>query len=388
LAFLAKSAKSVLDFSLGDRGIPGIFVFATLSATLIGPGYSMGIVNNSNSDGFIWFFILIAFSIQTVLSGKFLAPKIREFDDVNTVADIVGIKYGEQARLLTGLVSFISLIGFFSAIAGAAGDIINAVLGFERELSIFVCIILVVLTSSIGGVKSVVITDTFQFAVLVIAIPVAFIFVLNSGGAAEFTPVKGSLAWNQNISLLTYTSLFVSFFLGEALIPPYVHRIIISSNESEAGKGYVYAGLFSVVWFFICVFIGSISTDVYPVSENVFVDIVKQHLPIGISGLAVAAIISIILSTLSSLLNSAVVTLNEDLLKANGFIWSSGGKELRGLQVSGILIGTVSLLFAIESPSIIEGLLKKSDKSNPSDTEREQYKKEIVDMCVKSEYVS
>ena len=50
-------------------------------------------------------------------------------------------------------------------------------------------------------------------------------------------------------------------------------------------------------------------------SENVFINIVKNHLPIGITGIAIAAMISIILSTLSSLLNSAVVTLNEDILK-------------------------------------------------------------------------
>ncbi len=357
VAFSVNKAKSVLDFSLGNKSIPGIIVFSTLSATLIGPGYSMGVVNNGYSGGFIWFFVFLAFSIQTILSGKYLAPKIREIPNVSTIADIIRIKYGEPARLLTGVISFISLFGFFAAIAGATGDIVQALTGFDRILSIYICVGFVILFSTIGGVKSVVITDTFQFAVLVIAIPLAFIFLVNSNEAASLTSLSEVLTWNTDITPFAFVGLFINFFFGEALIPPYVHRILISKNKNEASKGYIYAGLFSVVWFFICVFVGNLGAELYPNTDNVFINIVKNHLPIGITGIAIAAMISIILSTLSSLLNSAVVTLNEDLLKFKGQFWSNKTKELNGLRYSGVIIGILSIFFAIKSPNIIDGLL-------------------------------
>jgi len=350
-------AKTVVDFSLGNKSIPGIIVFATLSATLIGPGYSMGVVNNGYSGGFIWFFVFLAFSIQTILSGKYLAPKIRAIQNVSTIADIMRIKYGESTRLLTGIISFISLFGFFAAIAGATGDIVEALTGFDRIISIFISVGFVVLFSTIGGIKSVVITDTFQFAVLVIAIPLAFIFLVNSEEVSNLESLTNVLTWNKGISPFVFIGLFISFFFGEALIPPYVHRILISKNAVEAGKGYIYAGLFSIIWFFICVFVGNLGSKLYPGSDNVFINIVKNHLPIGITGIAIAAMISIILSTLSSLLNSAVVTLNEDILKFKGKFWSNKTKELNGLRYSGIIIGILSVFFAIKSPNIIEGLL-------------------------------
>ena len=53
----ARSAKSFKEFAVGGRQIPGAILFATLSATIIGPGYSMGLANKASQDGYIWFTI-------------------------------------------------------------------------------------------------------------------------------------------------------------------------------------------------------------------------------------------------------------------------------------------------------------------------------------------
>ena len=216
IAFSVNKAKTVIDFSLGNKSIPGIIVFATLSATLIGPGYSMGVVNNGYTGGFVWFFVFLAFSIQTILTGKFLAPKIRAIQNVSTIADIMKIKYGESTRLLTGVISFISLFGFFAAIAGATGDIVEALTGFDRVISIFICVGFVILFSAIGGIKSVVITDAFQFAVLVIAIPLAFLFLVNSKEVSSLESLTNVLIWNRGISPLRLLDCSSVSFLGKS----------------------------------------------------------------------------------------------------------------------------------------------------------------------------
>ncbi len=356
IAFSVKRARSVDEFSMANKSISGILVFASLSATLIGPGYSMGVVNNSYKGGFIWFFIFLAFSIQTLLSGLVLAPKIRKFNNANTIADIMGVKYGKVARLITAIISFVSLIGFFAAISGATGDIVNALIGVDRVLAIFLCVGFVILYSSLGGIKSVVATDTFQFGILAISLPLSFIIMVSSDfqsfSAIEFVP-----DFNGNISILGFIGLFISFFFGEALIPPYVHRILISKDEINAKKGYIYAGLFSIVWFFICVVAGVYSSEIFNESANPFIEIIKTKLPIGITGLIIAAMISIILSTLSSLLNSATVTLNVDILKQKSNFWKNKDIELKGLMILSVFIGLISIFFAIQSPNIIDGLL-------------------------------
>ena len=60
IVLMTRRAKTMEDFAVGGRQIPSAIVFASLSATIIGPGYSMGLANKAADSGYIWFLIFLA----------------------------------------------------------------------------------------------------------------------------------------------------------------------------------------------------------------------------------------------------------------------------------------------------------------------------------------
>ncbi|MBK9317794.1 MAG: hypothetical protein IPM91_02410 [Bacteroidetes bacterium] len=128
---MIKRAKSIEDFAVGSRQIPSSIVFASLAANAIGPGYSMGLANKAAADGYIWFVIFLAFSLQTLLVGYFVAPRLRAFSNAYTIGDIMGYRYGKLVKYISGLLSILLCAGFVGAIANASGNIINTVLEYH-----------------------------------------------------------------------------------------------------------------------------------------------------------------------------------------------------------------------------------------------------------------
>lgn len=354
---LVRKARTISDFALGSREIPTAIVFATLAATLIGPGYSMGIANNASKDGIVWVIIFSGFSLQMVLNGLFIAPRIRVFENAYTIGDILGYRYGKLVKFISGLISVILLSGFVGVIAKASGDIINAITGLHFFWAIILSTIIVIAYSTFGGIKSVIITDVIQFIILAITIPLTIVFLTN-GSISNINLVPENLfSINDSYSPKLIMALMLSFFLGEMLLPPYVTRALVSKGKKEARNSFVLTGIFSLFWFIICAFIGVLGSTTYPESSNVFVSVLKFSLPVGLTGLAVAALFSIIMSSQSSILNAAAITFNFDVLAVFSLKQRSKENALKNSRWLNVLIGVFAVIFAYNVPGVIDALL-------------------------------
>lgn len=355
----ARRARSMSDFAVGSRAMPAGIVFATLSATLIGPGYSMGIANNASQGGLVWVLIFLGFSLQMILVGLFIAPKFRKFENAYTIGDVMGYRYGKLVKIITGIISVVLLSGFVGVIARASGDILFAITGMNFVWAIVLSTIVVIAYSTFGGIKSVIITDIIQFIVLALSIPITILFLsdgLSVGKMVEMVPTD-LLNVTETFPFWVFAGLFLSFFLGEMLLPPYATRVLVSKSSNEARKGFVLTGAFSAVWFFLCAVVGIFGIAMFPESNNAFVSVVKEALPVGLTGIAVAALFSIIMSSQSSILNSAAVSFNYDILSVFSKAFRSDQKALKTGRWLNIIIGVVAVSFAIHVPGVVEALL-------------------------------
>ena len=93
------------DFAVAGGRIIWPVIFATLAASFLGGGSSMGNAGNVFRDGYVFLFAFFAFSIQTVLVGLFVAHKLRRYEGAHTVGDVMEAHYGCGARVLTGVLS-------------------------------------------------------------------------------------------------------------------------------------------------------------------------------------------------------------------------------------------------------------------------------------------
>jgi SSS family solute:Na+ symporter len=160
-------------------------------------------------------------------------------------------------------------------------------------------------------------------------------------------------------TIWTFLSLFLTFILGETLVPPYLQRLFVGKSAKEAARGTLYSGLFSIPFFAIAGAIGlvalALKPDVDPTLAMPFV--IHEVLPIGLKGIVIAGIISIVMSSADSFLNSASVSFVNDLLIPLGRAPRTERGRLLTAKIVNLLVGTIALVFALSIHSILDILI-------------------------------
>ena len=356
----ARRTRLLEDFTVASRDMPRAMVFATLSATYIGPAYTLGIAGNAAEHGYVWYLISVMVPLQTVLVGKWIAPKLREFSGCHSVGHVMGEIYGPAARWATGGLSFLFNAFVVGLIARAFGEVVANFTGIPAETVIIVGTIPVIFYAAWGGVKTVMLTDAIQFAVLAVAIPGLIFFsgyLFDFGALAAAIP-EFHLTWHGGYAPGELIGLMVAFFFGEILLPPYCVRALAAKDPQQAGSGFTAAGRFGFPWMFIVVTIGVIGAASMPgaTGDTVFLKTMEMYLPVGMLGLVLAGIFGIIMSSQDSCLHSASVAFSIDLYQ---MARPDATEEtlLRYSQYAVGVIGAIAVTFALLVPGLVQALL-------------------------------
>lgn len=358
----SKSVKTVEDYNIAGERVTWPVLFASLAAALLGGGASTGAAGNTFKDGYVYMFAFFAYGIASILIGIFIAPKLKRYVGAQTVGDIMEKHYGKLAKLITGILSVGLCTGILGGQALALGIITNIILDIPMIWGIIIGMGCVIIYTASGGVWAVIQTEVVQFVLLGVILPLALMISIYRSGGVEFIleniPAQ-HFTFLGNWEIIAFVGIFVTFLLGEALIPPYTQRAFSATNASDSRKGYIIAGFFSFGFFFISASIGITARVLYPdlQTDQAMPMVVKNMLPIGITGLAVAALMAVIMSTASSFLNSTTVAFMQDIFSP--FIAKkkySDKQYLRIEKVFTLLVGIGSVIFAVNVPSILKAL--------------------------------
>ncbi len=275
----------------------------------------------------------------------------------------MGLDYGRSGQVITGLLGVLVCAGITGAQVGAIGVVFHEFLGISRELGIYIGCGIVIAYTTIGGMRAIVLTDVIQFLLLGIALPLALFLGLRMvggvSGLQETLPPAHFAVFGENMPPLMLGSLFLSFCVGETLVPPYMQRLLIGRNPRETSEGTLYSGLFSIPFFAITGMIGlvalALAPDLNPNQAMPFV--IKTVLPVGLRGLAVAGVVSIVMSSADSFLNAASVSLINDVVTP---LRKSALSEKRGLivaKITTLAVGVLAVVFAMRIENILDILL-------------------------------
>lgn len=362
LGVLTRRTKTFSEFAVGGRSIPATMIFASLAATIVGPGFSVGITNKSWNQGFLFYYLTVAFSVQILLTGLLFAPRLAAERDCNTLGDVMKKRYGRFTQLLTGILSVGLCIGFTAVMGKIGGSMLNAITGWPMG----VCLVAVTGTTALltfaGGLRATIATEGVQFSLKAIIIPVMLLIALAKSptSMAELAEKASSLTTSalKEMTLWQMVGVAVSFAFGEILIPPYANRALAAKSVSASKTGFLCAGVFVIIWLAIVAALGVVAHEIIPAdtkSDDVFLALGRAVLPVGVFGLLLAAIIAIVMSSQESVLNSAAVAFVRDII---GVFSPTGEKTTLFLAKGGtIVIAAAAIVVAHFSPSIIEGLL-------------------------------
>ena len=361
-AYFVRRTKSFAEFAVGNRTIPRAMIFATMAATYIGPGFSVGFTAKGFSTGYVFYLLAMTYPIQMILVAFFFAPRLSRFRDCTTIGEVMAKRYGKFTHLLAGIVSVGLCIGFTAVMGKIAGHLLHSVTGLPLMVSIAIVTMFTALYTFTGGLRAVIATDALQFAWFSLVVPIALViaFFKSPGTASEIAAKAGELTSSGfgGLSGIQILGIMVAFLLGETLIPPYANRALSAKTESASKQGFLWAGLYSIVWLGIVATLGIIAHQFLASSTNpddVFFAMGKKLLPYGTYGLLLAGVIGIVMSSQDSVLNAAAVSFVRDIVAVRGGL--SDKNSLILSRVGTILIAGIAIVVARYSPSIIEGLL-------------------------------
>ncbi|MEH6625254.1 MAG: sodium:solute symporter family protein [Motiliproteus sp.] len=358
----SRQVKSSDDFAVAGNRITWPILFATLSASFLGGGASIGRAGKSFTEGYVFMFAASAFPLATVLAGLYIAPKLKRYIGAHTVGDIMAHHFGAPARLFTGLFSLIYCIGILGAQALAIGTVFNAITGIDVSTGIMLGMAVVLLYSTLGGMWAVIQTDVLQFIMLALFIPLTLMIGVQQVGGAEaliqrLPDAHFSMMGDYSIGL--FISIFIAYLLGETLVPPYTQRALAAPDSRHAKIGYTLAGGFGFVFYFISATIGLVALVLFPdiSPDRALPELIRSALPIGITGLVLATLLAVVMSTADSYLNSSAVVFVRDIYQS--FI-NPDVEERQRLwieRVVTLVIGAGAVVFALYATSIIDALL-------------------------------
>lgn len=305
--------KNAADFTAAGKQYGSFVIFATLSASFVGGGYSSGNAAAAYEQGIGTALTLFGFSVGMILTGKFLVPGVTRFAGARTVGDIMGAAYGKSAQPLTGVFSYLCCAGVVGAQMASIGLVFHSLLGVSPRVGTLLGCGVVLLYTTFGGLQSVIVADMLQFLLLAIGMPVLLVLAVAAGGGAEemmdrlpaelFSPING-MGWP------AFISLFFSMMCGEALAPPYMQRLLIGKTPAHTARGSIGSGVFSMPFFLVTAGVGLAARALgMPEAASAMPDLILAILPVGLRGVMMAAMVSIILSAADSFLNGAAVSL-------------------------------------------------------------------------------
>jgi SSS family solute:Na+ symporter len=245
---------------------------------------------------------------------------------------------------------------------GATGYIFELFLGIPRAWGIILGFGIVLLYATIGGMRAVVFTDLLQFGVLAVGIPLTLVLGVHKAGGLEAicaaVPPDHFTLWG-NTGLWAFISLFLTFVLGETLVPPYVQRLLIGRDAGHTARGTLYSGLFSIPFFAVTGGIGLVALALDPgLDPNMALPyVINKVLPLGLKGMVVAGIIAVVMSSADSFLNGAAVALSNDVVQPLKKRPLSDRQALILAKCTTLVVGALSIVFALKIKSILDILI-------------------------------
>ena len=358
----SRGVKTLAGFSVAGRAYSSFIVFATLSASFIGGGFTMGNAEKVFLFGIGNIFALWGFSLKEILVASLLAPRMDRFANAVSVGDIMGESYGKPAKTIAGVFGVLLCTGIVGAQVGAMGYVFQLFLGIDRLWGILIGCGIVIGYAAAGGMKAVVFTDVLQFVLLGIGLPLTLFMGIDSVGGwqtmlnavpADHFEILG------NRNLLAFASLFLTFLLGETLVPPYVQRLLIGRTAVQIRRGTLWSGLLSIPFFAVTGLIGlvALALDSGLDANLALPFVVQQALPIGLKGLVVAGIISVVMSSADSFLNGAAVAFSNDVVNPLRRSPLSEKRQLILAKAVTVMVGVLAVVFAVKIESILDILI-------------------------------
>ncbi|HPI70507.1 MAG TPA: Na+:solute symporter, partial [Tenuifilaceae bacterium] len=338
-----QAGKSATNFFLSGRNMPWWLLGVSMVATTFSADTPNLVTDMVRTGGVASNWLWWAFLLTGMLT-VFVYAKLWNRSQVMTDLEFYELRYsGKMAAFLRGFRAI--YLGFFfnvmviASVSLAFIKIAGVMLGLQPAPALIIAAVIVVFYSGLGGLKSILWTDLFQFSFALFGAVVAAVLVAKSPQIGGLSALLSHPNVSDKLSLVPSISqpeLFLSIFLIPIAIQWWaawypgaepggggyvVQRMLSAKNEDHAVGATLLFNFFHYAlrpWPWIIVGLGSliIFPDIqsmidrfpdvsvqYIKNDFAYPAMLREFLPVGLLGLVVTSLIAAFMSTVASQLN-------------------------------------------------------------------------------------
>ena len=356
--YSSRGIKNIREYAIGNRNFSTVTIAATLVATWIaGSSFSIT-VSETYNQGLYFIIPGLADCVSIFLITYFIIPRTGEFLGDLSVADSMGKLYGNKVRAISSISALLPAICNVSLQFTVLTSILSYFLKIPAIYAVLASSSIVIIYSTLGGIKAVTFTDIVQSAAFGIIIPIIALLIwktIDSQSISENlvdNPLFDlSRVFDFNNPKFSSTALLFLFLLIPSLDPALYQRITMSKDVNQASGAFYLSGIFITLCTASLMAIGVLliaagKTDLILNQDNVISFISDSYLGIGFKGLFLIGITAMIMSTADSYINSASVLIAHDLFGSLK-ITMSEKQRLFSVRCIAFFIGVGALLISL-----------------------------------------
>ncbi|MCC5933410.1 MAG: Na+:solute symporter [Candidatus Cyclonatronum sp.] len=338
-----RAGNDTTSFFLSGRNMPWWLLGVSMVATTFSADTPNLVTDMVRTGGVASNWLWWAFLLTGMLT-VFVYAKLWNRSQVLTDLEFYELRYsGKMAAFLRGFRAV--YLGFFfnvmviATVSLAFIKIAAVMLGLQPGVALIIASVIVVFYSSLGGLKSILWTDLFQFSFAMFGAVIAAVYIIGSPEVGGMSNLLSHPNVSDKLSLVPSVSqpeLFVSIFLIPIAVQwwavwypgaepgggGYVaQRMLAAKNESHAVGATLLFNFFHYAlrpWPWILVGLASLvvfpdiasMVERYPdvpvqyiQNDFAYPAMLREFLPAGLLGLVVASLIAAYMSTTASQLN-------------------------------------------------------------------------------------
>lgn len=361
------------SFLAADRNMNLFQTTASTAATDLGGGFSIAMGGLGFSLGISGSWLIAISGLSIVLASFLMVPKVKRWaDSVKglTTGDIFEQRFDRRTGTMAAILIGVSWFTFVGGQVIAGGKLLQVTMGLELALAILLAGGIILAYTTMGGLKAVIYTDIFQMVILMVGIvfimvPIGLVRVGGwSGMVEQFSSSAetaqmidwGAAGWKQLLGW--FLSVFPLWFIAITGL----QRIVAARDEKTARRAFFLTGvpiewpLFAIGSTLVGMFARLLVPDLSD-AELATPTMIIRLLPVGLTGVVIAAYIAAVMSTADSCLIGPVAIFTNDIYRK---LWkpAAGDAELvKVARVATVVMGALAIGTAYLVPNVLDLIL-------------------------------
>ncbi|AWV97023.1 sodium:solute symporter [Arcticibacterium luteifluviistationis] len=372
-----KKKRSAKGFTTGEGRLPtwtlGMSVFATYVSSIS----FLALPGNAFLKDWNGLVFSLSIPLAAFIAVKFFVPLYRKLDSESAYF-FMEQRFGAWARIYASACYLLTQLARMGAILYLLALPMHTLMGWSIPSIIIFTGILVMVYATLGGIEAVVWTDAIQGIVLIVGAIICLVVLIidipgGFGGFIEVASEQKKFSLGELGISLTEPSfwliLIYGFFINLQNFgadQSYIQRYLGAKTDKDAAKSVWLGSLLYVPVSIMFFMIGTALWVYYQsfpellpagmASDKVFPHFIVNELPVGLTGLLIAAIFSAGMSTVSTSINSSATVLLSDYYRKFSKTTVSEKASIGFLRLSSLVMGLLSIVVALAFNGVTSAL--------------------------------